>query len=157
VAPRARFELATLRLTAEAVKNLSAASGVAYIRLGAILTFLVAPNPAPKLVPGRSTVFPAISGLESGAYLPPEMLGSTSRQCCSKGSCPSWSPAKLDVGTAIFPTIAEVFSCADDVGTSKHCLRGASGEIVLILERVLLPSLDPKKANPAFPPSDGLW
>ena len=30
LAPRARFELATLRLTAEAVKNLSALSGVAY-------------------------------------------------------------------------------------------------------------------------------
>ena len=38
----------TLRLTAEAVKNLSAASGVAYRRFGAILTSLVAPNPAPK-------------------------------------------------------------------------------------------------------------
>ena len=37
-----------LRLTAERGKNLSAASGVAYIRLGAILTFLAAPNPAPK-------------------------------------------------------------------------------------------------------------
>ena len=30
MAPRARFELATLRLTAERDKNLSAASGVAY-------------------------------------------------------------------------------------------------------------------------------
>jgi hypothetical protein len=50
MAPRARFELATLRLTAEAVKNLSALSGVAYKKVGAILTFLVAPNPATKEV-----------------------------------------------------------------------------------------------------------
>src|SRR5216683_7142927 len=48
LAPRARFELATLRLTADAVENLSALSGVAYMKFGAILTFLVAPNPAPK-------------------------------------------------------------------------------------------------------------
>jgi hypothetical protein len=48
LAPRARFELATLRLTAEEVKNLSALSGVAYRKLGAILAFLAAPNPAPK-------------------------------------------------------------------------------------------------------------
>jgi hypothetical protein len=48
MAPRARFELATLRLTAEVVKNLSAASGVAYMKSGAILTLLAAPNPAPK-------------------------------------------------------------------------------------------------------------
>jgi len=38
----------TLRLTADEVKNLSAASGVAYRKFGAILTSLVAPNPAPK-------------------------------------------------------------------------------------------------------------
>ena len=37
---------ATVRLTAEDVKNLSAASGVAYMRLGAIFTSLAAPNPA---------------------------------------------------------------------------------------------------------------
>ena len=49
MAPRARFELATLRLTAEVVKNLSAASGVAYKKSGAILFSLVAPNPAPKV------------------------------------------------------------------------------------------------------------
>ncbi len=49
MAPRARFELATLRLTAERDKNLSAASGVAYIRLGANLTLLAAPNLAPKV------------------------------------------------------------------------------------------------------------
>jgi len=48
LAPRARFELATLRLTAEVVKNLSAVSGVAYRKFGAILIFLTAPNPAPK-------------------------------------------------------------------------------------------------------------
>jgi hypothetical protein len=54
LAPRARFELATLRLTAEVVQNLSAASGVAYVRLGVILTLLAAPNPAPKLVTSRS-------------------------------------------------------------------------------------------------------
>ena len=48
MAPRARIELATLRLTAEEVQNLSALSGVAYRKLGAILCSLVAPNPAPK-------------------------------------------------------------------------------------------------------------
>jgi hypothetical protein len=47
LAPRARFELATLRLTAERIKNLSALSGVAYEKLGAIFPFLVAPTPAP--------------------------------------------------------------------------------------------------------------
>ena len=56
MAPRARFELATLRLTAEAVKNLSAASGVAYIRRGAILTFLAAPNLAPNQLPTTGTL-----------------------------------------------------------------------------------------------------
>jgi len=50
LAPRARFELATLRLTAERDKNLGAASGVAYIRLGTILTFLAARNLAPKSI-----------------------------------------------------------------------------------------------------------
>jgi hypothetical protein len=48
LAPWARFELATLRLTAESGKNLSALSGVAYTKLGAILTSLAAPNPAPN-------------------------------------------------------------------------------------------------------------
>lgn len=48
LAPRARLELAILRLTAEEVKNLSALSGVAYEKTGAILPTLVAPNPAPK-------------------------------------------------------------------------------------------------------------
>ena len=53
MAPRARFELATLRLTAEAVKNLSALSGVAYKKLGAIFSSLAAPNVAPKI---RATI-----------------------------------------------------------------------------------------------------
>jgi hypothetical protein len=44
LAPRARFELATLRLTADEVQNLKALSGVAYKKLGAILTFLAAPK-----------------------------------------------------------------------------------------------------------------
>jgi hypothetical protein len=48
LAPRARFELATLRLTAEKIKNLSALSGVAYKNMGAIFPSLVAPKPAPK-------------------------------------------------------------------------------------------------------------
>ena len=60
VAPRARFELATLRLTAKVVKNLSAASGVAYIRLGAILTFLAAPNLAPKNIRNQPTTADAL-------------------------------------------------------------------------------------------------
>src|SRR6266849_5589001 len=47
LAPRARFELATLRLTAEMIENLSALSGVAYKKLGAIFSSLVAPTPAP--------------------------------------------------------------------------------------------------------------
>ena len=47
LAPRARFELATLRLTAEMLKNLNALSGVAYEELGAIFPYLVAPTPAP--------------------------------------------------------------------------------------------------------------
>ena len=48
MAPRARFELVTLRLTDEASKNLSALSGVAYKKLEAIFPALAAPNPAPK-------------------------------------------------------------------------------------------------------------
>jgi hypothetical protein len=40
MAPRARFELATLRLTAEGIENLNALSGVAYEKLGAIFAFL---------------------------------------------------------------------------------------------------------------------
>ena len=48
MAPRARFELATLRLTAEEIQNLSALSGVAYKKVGAVFPFLAAPNPAPN-------------------------------------------------------------------------------------------------------------
>jgi hypothetical protein len=47
MAPRARFELATLRLTAEKVEILNALSCVAYEKLGAIFPSLVAPTPAP--------------------------------------------------------------------------------------------------------------
>ena len=50
----------SIRLTAEVVKNLSAASGVAYMRLGAILTFLAAPNPARKSMTAENT--------EAGAF-----------------------------------------------------------------------------------------
>ena len=49
MAPRSRFELATLRLTAEMIENLSALSGVAYEKLGAIFSSVVAPTPAPTI------------------------------------------------------------------------------------------------------------
>lgn len=45
----------TLRLTAEAVKNLSALSGVAYKKSGAILRSLAAPNPAPNTARQRES------------------------------------------------------------------------------------------------------
>jgi hypothetical protein len=48
LAPRARFELATLRLTAEMVKTQNAPFGVAYRKMGTILPSSVAPNAAPK-------------------------------------------------------------------------------------------------------------
>ena len=48
---RARFELATLRLTADEVQNLNALSGVAYTNSEAILALLAAPNPAPNPAP----------------------------------------------------------------------------------------------------------
>jgi hypothetical protein len=48
MAPRARFELATLRLTAEEVENLSALSGVAYRKIGAIFPSWAAPDPGPN-------------------------------------------------------------------------------------------------------------
>ena len=58
LAPRARFELATLRLTAEMIENLSALSGVAYEKLGAVFPFLVAPNPAPTVMPAIGSHLP---------------------------------------------------------------------------------------------------
>jgi len=48
MAPRARFERATLRLTADEVQNLNALSGVAYTNSEAILALLAAPNPEPN-------------------------------------------------------------------------------------------------------------
>ncbi len=66
--PQARFELATLRLTAEVIKNLSALSGVAYMHFGAILASLTAPNPAPTLVMGENIGFAANSKLESRTH-----------------------------------------------------------------------------------------
>jgi len=62
MAPRARFELATLRLAAEMIENLSALSGVAYEKFGAIFPFLVAPNPAPTVMPSKSVAI--------GSHLP---------------------------------------------------------------------------------------
>ena len=47
LAPRAGFEPAACRLTAEMIENLTALSGVAYEKLGAIFPSLVAPTPAP--------------------------------------------------------------------------------------------------------------
>ena len=49
MAARARFELATLRLTAEGSKNLNAVSGVACTETDLILPRSAAPNPAPIL------------------------------------------------------------------------------------------------------------
>ena len=46
--PAVNHEEPASRLTAEVIKNLRAESGVAYVRLGAILTLLAAPEPAPK-------------------------------------------------------------------------------------------------------------
>jgi hypothetical protein len=56
---------------------------------------------------------------ENRQLLAPGILGSASRQCCSKGSCLSWSPVKINVGTAICPTTAEISSYADDVGQAN--------------------------------------
>ena len=50
ISDTSRFELTTLRLTVGMVKNLSAASGVAYKNIEAILSSLAAANPAPKKV-----------------------------------------------------------------------------------------------------------
>jgi hypothetical protein len=54
LAPRGGFEPPTFRLTAERIENLSALSGVAYEKLGAIFPFLVAPNPAPTVMTPKS-------------------------------------------------------------------------------------------------------
>jgi hypothetical protein len=62
LAPRARFELATLRLTAEMIENLSALSGVAHEKLGAIFLSLVAPTPAPTAITFEWVVIGAQSG-----------------------------------------------------------------------------------------------
>ncbi len=51
LAPRGGFEPPTFRLTAEMIENLSALSGVAYEKSGAIFPSLVAPTPAPT--PGQ--------------------------------------------------------------------------------------------------------
>src|SRR5258708_38031691 len=65
MAPRARFELATLRLTAEMMENLSALSGVAYEKLGAIFPSLVAPKPAPTpMTAERVAIWSAIRSVE---------------------------------------------------------------------------------------------
>jgi hypothetical protein len=56
MAPRARFELATLRLTAEMIENLTALSGVAYEKSGAIFPSLVAPTPAPTPAADEKTL-----------------------------------------------------------------------------------------------------
>ncbi len=49
LAPRGGFEPPTFRLTAESGENLSALSGVAYGKSGAIFPSLAAPNVAPKI------------------------------------------------------------------------------------------------------------
>ena len=56
LAPPARFGSTTLRLTAEMLKNLSALSGVAYEKLGAIFPSLVAPTPAPTPAADEKTL-----------------------------------------------------------------------------------------------------
>jgi len=58
LAPRARFELATLRLTAEAEKNLSPLSGVAYDKSRAIFPRSVDPILHPNLLPKLKDRFP---------------------------------------------------------------------------------------------------
>jgi len=70
LAPRARFELATLRLTAEMIENLSALSGVAYEKLGAIFPSLVAPKPAPTAATERHSAFPCIALLTRASNPP---------------------------------------------------------------------------------------
>src|ERR1035437_4838249 len=51
MAPRARFELATLRLTAEVVKIQSAPFGVAYKKTDSHSFLLAAPKAAPTICP----------------------------------------------------------------------------------------------------------
>jgi len=83
---------ATLRLTAERDKNLSAASGVAYIRLGAILTSLAAPNLAPQNIRNQPTTTdalcpttpflgscPEIDGAPSGSAVPMSLFRGSHR------------------------------------------------------------------------------
>ena len=60
LAPRARFELATLRLTAERIENLSALFGVAYEKSGAIFPSLAAPTPAPTPAIDLATFQPKV-------------------------------------------------------------------------------------------------
>jgi hypothetical protein len=55
LAPRVGFEPTACRLTAERIENLSALSGVAYEKLGAIFPFLVAPTPVPTPAAERNT------------------------------------------------------------------------------------------------------
>ena len=66
----------SIRLTATVVKNLSAASGVAYMRLGAILNLLAAPNPAPNPSPLLSSIFHR-SAPALGAHCPTPAAPST--------------------------------------------------------------------------------
>src|SRR5712664_4810559 len=60
LAPRGGFEPPTFQLTAEMIENLSALSGVAYEKLGAIFPHLVAPTSAPT-VGYESTCFASTS------------------------------------------------------------------------------------------------
>ena len=62
LAPRVGFEPTACRLTAEMIENLSALSGVAYEKLGAIFPFLVAPKPAPTPMTSEWVAIGAQSG-----------------------------------------------------------------------------------------------
>src|SRR6266404_1609745 len=62
LAPRGGFEPPTFRLTAERMKNLSALSGVAYEKLGAIFPALVVPKPAPTSMTSERIAIGARSG-----------------------------------------------------------------------------------------------
>src|SRR5258707_1347618 len=63
LAPRVGFEPTACRLTAEMIENLSALSGVAYEKLGAIFPSLVAPTPAPTPMASEWMAVKAQSGL----------------------------------------------------------------------------------------------